>query len=106
VPDYEVVNGKIGAIEAEMKRLGWWREAPLPEEMYNFRMAFALDTMPFQFWLQFVFIPKVHEIIAARGNFPRESHVAAQAVREFDGMDEASDLITLLSDFDRYIERA
>lgn len=105
MPDYDVVEGKINAIEGEMKKLGWWREEPLPEEMYNFQRAFAMDTMPFQFWLQFVFIPKVHEVIAARGNFPRESHVAAQAVREFDGVNEASDLITLLSDFDRYIVR-
>ncbi len=105
MPNYRVVGEKIAAIESEMQRLGWWREKPIPEEMYNFRQAFAIDTMPFQFWLQFVFIPKVQEILAVKGSFPTRSMVGAQAVREFDGVDEANTLISLLSDFDRYIER-
>lgn len=105
MPDYEVVERKIDGIEAEMKRIGWWREEPLPEEAYNFSQAFAMDTMPFAHWLQFIFIPRVRDIIASQGSFPSRSMVGAQAVREFDGEYEASEVVTLLSDFDHYIER-
>jgi tRNA pseudouridine synthase C len=51
-------------------------------------------------WLQFIFIPRVNSIIAERGQFPKSSSVGAQAVREFDGVPEASRLVSLLSEFD------
>ena len=105
MPDYEEVERKIDAIEAEIKRIGWWREEPLPEEAYNFTRAFAMDTMPYSYWLQFIFIPRVRDIIASRGSFPSTSQVGAQAVREFDGVYEADELNGLLIDFDNYIER-
>lgn len=51
-------------------------------------------------WLQFIFIPRVKRIIVERGEFPASSSVGAQAVREFDGVPEASKLISLLCEFD------
>ncbi len=104
MPDYETARRKIEAIEAEMNRQGMWSAEPPPPEAFNFRAAFAMDTMPFVHWLQFVFIPRVREIIATHGNFPSDSQVGAQAVREFDGINEASVLISLLSDFDYFIK--
>jgi uncharacterized protein YqcC (DUF446 family) len=100
MPDYESVEQQIGAIEAEMKRIGLWEEQPLEPEQLQFSRAFAGDTMAFHQWLQFVFAPRVHEILATHGTFPSRSQVAAQAVREFDGLDEAANLIRLLSEFD------
>lgn len=97
---HELVGEHIAGIEAEMKRIGWWREEPLPPEMYNFTRAFAMDTMPYAYWLQFVFIPRVRAIIAERGQFPPSSSVGAQAIREFDGQDEAQELVHLLCEFD------
>jgi len=100
VPSHESVAQRIDAIEAEMRRIGLWQEeAPDPERL-RFTRAFAGDTMTFEQWLQFIFIARVREIVAARGEFPSRSQVAAQAVREFDGFDEASGLISLLSEFD------
>ncbi|HET9493010.1 MAG TPA: YqcC family protein [Chloroflexia bacterium] len=99
-PSYEEVGRYIDGIEAEMKRIGFWRDEPLPAEMYNFTQAFAMDTMPFPYWLQFIFIPRVRSIIAEQGDFPRGSQAGAQAVREFDGVWEASDLVSKLSAFD------
>jgi uncharacterized protein YqcC (DUF446 family) len=55
--------------------------------------------MSFPQWLQFIFIPSVKRA-AANENFPSESQVSARAVREFDGMEQASQLIDLLSAFD------
>ncbi|HEY0071893.1 MAG TPA: YqcC family protein [Chloroflexia bacterium] len=105
MPDYETARQKIDAIEAEMKRLGMWSAEPLSAEAYDFKTAFAMDTMPFSHWLQFIFIPRVREIIAKEGKFPDRSQVGAQAIRELDGMYETTDLVSLLSDFDYFIER-
>ena len=94
----KVVN-LAGEIEAEMRRIGMWTsETPSPDQM-DFNAAFAMDTMPFSWWLQFVFLPRVHEA-AASNKFPSSSSVATQAVREFDGDPNANRLLTLLSEFD------
>jgi uncharacterized protein YqcC (DUF446 family) len=100
MPSHETVERAIARIETELKRIGYWRNEPLPPEMYQFHQPFAMDTMPFSCWLQFVFIPRVTSIVAERGEFPPTSMVAAQAVREFDGVPETGELISALADFD------
>jgi len=100
MPPYSVVEEKLAAIEAEMRRIGMWQSEPLPEAAYTFQEAFAMDTMAFTQWLQFVFIPRVKSILEAQGEFPSSSSIGTQAIREFDGYDEAGPLMSLLCEFD------
>jgi uncharacterized protein YqcC (DUF446 family) len=93
------VNRYADRIEAEMRRIGFWQNEPLRPEQMEFTQAFAMDTMTYAQWLQFVFLPRVREAAAAN-QFPSGSSVGTQAVREFDGSPEAGDLITLLAEFD------
>ncbi len=86
-------------IEAEMHRIDMWQSQPLRPEQLEFTQAFAMDTMTFAQWLQFVFLVRVREAIASN-QFPSGSSVGAQAVREFDGDLEAAGLVSLLSEFD------
>lgn len=86
-------------IEAELRRVGYWQNQPLHPEQMEFKQAFAMDTMTYMQWLQFIFLPRVREA-AASNQFPSSSSVGAQAVREFDGAPDADGLITLLSEFD------
>lgn len=90
-------------IEAEMRRIGLWQEQPLRSEQMNFAWAFAMDTMTFAQWLQFVFLPRVREAAAAN-DLPSSSSVGTQAIREFDGDPNAGDLIELLAEFDALFE--
>ncbi len=104
-PDSDTVASKLAEIEAEMKRVGLWQSEPMAAEKYEFNQAFAMDTMTFTQWLQFVFIPRVKEIISAGGEFPRKSEVGAQAFREFvaypsAGEVETEQLLELLNGFD------
>ncbi len=104
-PDYAVVQQRIDEIEAELKRIGLWRNTPLDSPQYAFTKAFGMDTMSFSQWLQFIFIPRVREIVAQRGQFPSQSQVGAQAVREFDGYSEADHLVWLLNQFDALFDQ-
>ena len=90
-------------IEAEMRRIGMWQTTPLRPDQLNFKQAFAMDTMAFSQWLQFIFLPRVREAIAAN-RFPSSSSVGTQAVREFDGCPEADHLLALLLEFDSLFE--
>ena len=86
-------------IEHEMRRIGYWQNQPLRPEQMQFKKAFAMDSMAFTQWLQFVFLPRVREAAAAN-QFPSSSSVGTQAVREFDGDPSAGDLTNLLCEFD------
>ena len=59
-----------------------------------------MDTMAFSQWLQFIFVPRVKQIVEDKEEFPTSSMVAVQATREFDGDDKADRLVELLSEFD------
>jgi len=96
----------IGKIELEMKRIGCWRTESPPEKAYQFHKAFAMDTMTFTQWLQFIFIPRVHQILDENGVFPTSSMVGTQALREFDGDERASKLVHLLIEFDQLFNNA
>jgi|SRR5579859_1951182 len=87
------------AIEAEMRKIGFWQSAALRPEQLAFTQAFAMDTMTFAQWLQFIFLTRVREAVASN-RFPGSSSVGAQAVREFDGDPQAGRLVTLLAEFD------
>jgi len=102
---YTRVTRSINEIEAEIKRLGYWSAEPLPEAAYRFQAAFAMDTMTFVQWLQFVFITRVRDILAKQGTFPLQSMVGVQAMREFDGNEDASRLVSLLAQFDELFDR-
>ena len=100
-PDlYQRAAEMILAIEAEMQHSGYWSDEPLPAEDYRFSLAFAMDTMAFSQWLQFIFIPRVRNIIEERGEFPSRSMVGAQAVRELDADPRSERLVALLNEFD------
>ena len=90
-------------IEAEMHRVGLWQTEPLRPEQLDFTQAFAMDTMTFTQWLQFIFLVRLREAIATN-EFPSGSSVGAQAVREFDVHPDAGRLLTLLSEFDALFE--
>lgn len=94
----------VDLIEAEMRHAGYWQNDPLRPEQMKFTQAFAMDTMTFAQWLQFVFLPRVREA-ATSNELPSTSSVGAQAVREFDGDPNADRLVTLLSEFDALFDQ-
>jgi uncharacterized protein YqcC (DUF446 family) len=98
--DVQRVVAMVDAIEQEMRSIGAWQATPLEEEKYAFKQAFAMDTMSFLQWLQFIFLVRVRSLIESNGPFPSNSQVGVQARREFDGQAEAYSLADLLGEFD------
>jgi len=82
-----------------MRVIGLWQDKPLEPKQLHFKKAFAMDTMTFVQWLQFVFLVRVREAVVSK-QFPSSSSVGVQAVREFDGHPHAGRLLTLLAEFD------
>ena len=82
-PSYEAVEAAIDEVEAEMKRIGLWDIVePTPQAIAN-GGAFGGQTMAFEQWLRWVFVPRVRQILAEKGQFPPSSQVSDQAFREW-----------------------
>jgi uncharacterized protein YqcC (DUF446 family) len=104
VDPYQSAASYVDRIERELRSLNVWQSNPPADEAFESETAFFADTMSFYQWLQFVLLPRVQEIVGKRGALPQESSVGAYAVRELDGVDEASGLIQALCEFDEFIE--
>jgi uncharacterized protein YqcC (DUF446 family) len=92
---------KLGnLIEIEMKKIGIWKNGLTFIE--NSSGPFGGTEMKFEEWLQVIFLPKL--LISVNSNsFPKKSQVVIAAIRNFDGMDEADILISLLGRVDEII---
>jgi uncharacterized protein YqcC (DUF446 family) len=84
------------AIEAELRALGWWDiPEPEPERLVD-AGAFGQRSLAFAEWLRWVLVPRLRQVAAGEVPWPSSSQVGAYAVRELDGVDEASALIDAL----------
>jgi uncharacterized protein YqcC (DUF446 family) len=103
---YGQAGEKIDEVVAEMRRLGVWQDEPPPPEKMRFSKAFAMDTLSFEQWLQFVLVPRVRGIIDERGQFPDDSSLGDKANREYImwGSDPRFErLVDLLFELDSFV---
>lgn len=96
---YTAASNKIDQIEAELKKIGYWENTPLPPEKFENMGAFSMNTMAASQWVQFVLIPRVRSIVAERGQLPPKSNVGVWGVKNFEQENEEH-LLQLLSEFD------
>lgn len=70
-------------LEKELRELRLWeKEAPSAEALASIQ-PFAVDTLNFSQWLQFIFIPRLYELIEARAELPDNCGVAPMAEEYF-----------------------
>lgn len=94
----------VAAIEAELRRLGWWSaQPPAPEDLCD-PGPFGMRSLTPEQWLQFVLIPRVREAAAGAHSFPRGSSVALWAMRELSADEGVEPLQQLLRRFDALFE--
>jgi uncharacterized protein YqcC (DUF446 family) len=97
------ILSKLGAIEAEMRRIGYWSANPpdLLADYQSGKRRTYLDAPTFELWLQCVFIPNARNM--ARTADSPESNVGIMAMRQYDyhsHVPEAQRLLKLLSEYD------
>ena len=98
---YDDLTKQLDAIEAQLRTLGWLTgEVGEPQRVNS---AFGSEEMPFEHWLARVFLPRAREAVAER-DLPASSQVGVAAIRNFDGRDDASELVSLLCEFDEAVE--
>jgi len=96
------------AIEQEMRRIGLWETTPPAKEALESLVPFCYDTLKFEQWLQWVFLPKMKLALEQQIDFPTSSNIATLAEMCFQEMTntDASRLLELLKLFDETINAA
>lgn len=88
-----------------MRRLRLWKDtAPTPRAMRSVE-PFCYDTMGFDEWLQWVFLPRMRAILENGSGLPEESLISPLA-EEFcqSHTGDTSVLLELIEQFDRLIQ--
>jgi uncharacterized protein YqcC (DUF446 family) len=91
-------------IERELRVLGWWREVPPSDEDLSSREPFCVDTLDFDQWLQWIFLPRMKMILEQNLALPTASGILEMAEMVYASrLQEARNLMALLREFDRLI---
>ncbi|MBA1204912.1 YqcC family protein [Pseudomonas capeferrum] len=91
-------------IERELKVQGWWSEAAPSASALASTVPFAVDSMSFELWLQWIFLPRMTHILEHGLALPSASGILVMAETTFsDRPHESRELRRLLAAFDRLI---
>ncbi|MGH8353904.1 MAG: YqcC family protein [Pseudomonas sp.] len=91
-------------IERELRLLGLWAESAPSAEALGSRQPFCIDTLAFEEWLQWIFLPRMKSILESGSELPGASGIrpmAEVAYRERAVQSRA--LLEALGEFDRLI---
>ncbi len=105
------LNDQVAAllidVEAELRQLGLWRAEPPAPEAFESTQPFFIDTLDFDQWLQFVFLPTMYRLIEEQQALPTECAIAPMAEEFFRGSALASMSLELtLARIDRLLTEA
>ena len=91
-------------IEHELHVQGWWTaQAPSAQALAS-TTPFAVDSMNFDQWLQWIFLPKMKQILESGAPLPSASGILVMAETVFvDRPQESRELRRLLAEFDQLI---
>lgn len=94
-------------IERELRLLGWWASMPPSAEALASEQPFCVDTLDFEAWLQWVFLPRMKQILEGGLALPAVSGILPMAEVVYrERLTEAGRLLALLGEFDRLVSVA
>ena len=72
-------------VEAHLRQMDLWEQEPPPPEAFESTQPFAIDTLSFNQWLQFIFLPTMYRLIEDGEPLPGECGIAPMAEEYFRG---------------------
>jgi uncharacterized protein YqcC (DUF446 family) len=94
-------------IERELRAQGWWGELPPSDEALASLEPFCVDTLEFEQWLQWIFLPRMKHIIEHDLPLPNASGILAMSEMVYANRSQQSrGLNRLLARFDELISDA
>ena len=94
------ISALLTALEAAIKKSGLWSDTPPSEKAMKSTVPFACDTMTFEQWLQFLFIPKMHALINASQPLPSNIALVPMAEQTLPHSADSALVISVLEKID------
>lgn len=66
-------------LEAALRQLDLWSDQPPAADAMQSEQPFAVDTMDFEQWLQFIFMPTLYQLLETGAALPRRCAIAPMA---------------------------
>ena len=106
-PRLSALADQLLLVERELRLLGWWAvDSPSVEALAS-QQPFCVDTLPFEAWLQWIFLPRMKQLLESAGPLPSASGIREMAEMNYQGREaQVGALLTALGEFDRLIGSA
>ncbi|MDP1519996.1 YqcC family protein [Porticoccus litoralis] len=92
------------SLEQQMRDMMLWSETMPSIAALSSREPFAIDTLSFEQWLQFIFLPRLQHLVENKAKLPENCAVSPMAEEYFRKRGENSrELIELLVAIDRLL---
>lgn len=96
----------LDELEAELRRLGLWRDLPPSPKALASSQPFAVDTLSLPQWLQWIYLQRLRALLEADAPLPRGALVRPYAEEYFSTSGEpAGDLIDIIDRIDATLGR-
>lgn len=98
---YQQVNSSLRALQNALQDLSKWQSTPPPAAALRSTEPFAVDTLEFHQWLQFIMIPRMQTLVDARQPLPASIAISPMAVQVYKGeLKRHRALIAILRELD------
>lgn len=98
------VADQLLLIEQELRSLGWWDEVSPGDAALASQAPFCVDTLAFEQWLQWIFLPRMKVILENGLELPHASGIRVMAEEVYrERLVEVGRLLDALGAFDRLI---
>ncbi|MGB5447152.1 MAG: YqcC family protein [Psychromonas sp.] len=88
-------------LENEIRHIGLWQEVKPSQQALASRAPFAIDSMNFVQWLQFIFLNKMGELVRFSQPLPESMLILPMATEYFKGLPHNSaEIINIISRID------
>ena len=103
----EQIQSLLDALERELKQLELWSLVQPDEQALQSRLPFCIDTLRFEQWLQFIFIPKIQLLLDNASPLPTKIALLPLAEQVFNDTDTRfSRLLSIISALDSRLTEA
>ncbi|MCL1143325.1 YqcC family protein [Shewanella gaetbuli] len=90
-------------LQQQLQAADLWSDTPPSPKAMASNAPFACDSMPFEHWLQFIFIPKMTQLIEHKQPLPTNMAIAPMGHHVWQSMPDKKPLIMLLDEFDHLL---
>ena len=100
---YEMSLTFLAELELQLKASSLWSTSQPSASAMASTAPFACDTLSFEQWLQFIFMPKMRQLIITHSPLPTEMAIAPMAEQVWQNQPDKHVIINLLVKFDHLL---